>query len=292
MTAEPAGAAPAPVTLAEDAPAKLNLALHLRRRRGDGYHDLETLFAFTRFGDRLEAAPADGLTLDLAGDWAGPLAAEPDNLVLRSARALKVAAGVASGAALRLDKRIPVAAGLGGGSADAAAALRLLNRLWKLDWPLERLEPLARRLGADVAACLRLGVTRGEGVGDVLTPVTGASFAGRPVLLVNPRVAVPTAAVFAAWDGVDRGPLPAGTDAAMLASARNDLTAPALGIQPVIGRVLDVMAAQPGAALVRMSGSGATCFALFADGAACASAAATLCAAHSGWWVEATAILS
>ena len=133
------------VTLSEPAPAKVNLALHLRRRRADGYHDLETVFAFTGFGDTLHGRRADTLSLEVAGEFAGPAGQGPDNLVLRAAQALAEAAGISTGAALRLEKRIPVAAGLGGGSADAGAALRLLNRLWGLEWPEQRLRRPAPR---------------------------------------------------------------------------------------------------------------------------------------------------
>ena len=259
----------------EHAPAKLNLALHVRRRRTDGYHDLETIFAFTNFGDTLSAEPADTLTLQVRGPFAS--AAGDDNLVLRAARALNAACGIERGAALILDKRIPVAAGLGGGSADAAAALRLLTRLWSLDLPLAG---IAESLGADVPACLASRTSFATGSGAVLTPLDDR-WAGSPVLLVNPRVAVPTGPVFAAWDGIDRGPL---DPASPLATLRNDLTAPATHIAPVIAEVLAWLTGQ-GATLARMSGSGATCFALFATPTA-RDAAHSRCPAE--WWSEPT----
>jgi 4-diphosphocytidyl-2-C-methyl-D-erythritol kinase len=268
--------------LTEFAPAKLNLALHLRRRRADGYHDLETVFAFTEFGDSLGAAPADDLSLKVTGAFATPAGQGADNLVLRAARALAAAAGIVPGAALHLDKRIPVAAGLGGGSADAAAALRLLSRLWRLDWSQARLEVIAASLGADVPACIASRTCLGSGSGTDLT-AWPADFTGIPVLLVNPRVAVPTAPVFAGWDMVDRGAIPPG---AALASLRNDMTAAASAIAPVITDSLAALAATAGARLVRMSGSGATCFAVYADAAACAAAAAAL--AGRGWWLQPT----
>lgn len=266
--------------------AKLNLALHVRRRRADGYHDLETIFAFTEHGDSLSVEPADALTLALDGAFAGVVPPGGDNLVLRAALALD--AGQGRGAAIRLDKRLPIAAGLGGGSADAAATLRLLNRLWELGRSDDDLARLGATLGADVAACVHSRTMRGEGKGEALQPVDDAGLAGTPVLLVNPMVAVPTPAVFARWDGVDRGPLSDGDPVAAAAAGRNDLEPPALAIAPVIGEVLEALAAIRGVQLVRMSGSGATCFALLTSERAAAAGAERLAAAHPGWWVAAT----
>ncbi|MFA7440330.1 MAG: 4-(cytidine 5'-diphospho)-2-C-methyl-D-erythritol kinase [Sphingomonadaceae bacterium] len=239
----------------EFAPAKVNLALHVRARRADGYHDLETLFAFTRFGDRLEMTAADDWALELAGPMAGDAGALADNLVLRAAHGFAAATGIRARFAFRLDKRIPVAAGLGGGSADAAAALRLLNRATGTGLTTGQLEELAATPGADVAACVRSRPCIGTGRGEILrdAPELGPM----PILLVNPRVAVPTGPVFAGWDGVDRGPL------ADWRRGRNDLQAPAIRMQPVIADVLAWLKTLPGATMVRMSGSGATCFALF-----------------------------
>jgi 4-diphosphocytidyl-2-C-methyl-D-erythritol kinase len=273
--------------LFEHAPAKINLALHLRQRREDGYHDLESLFAFTAFGDTLAAEPADGLHLAITGpmavaDDAGLTGG--DNLVLRAGRALAAAAGVAAHARLRLEKHIPVAAGLGGGSADAAAALRLLNRLWGLDWPTARLLPLAAALGADVPACLIGRTMLGRGRGDDLAPWP-QDLAGTPVLLVNPRVAVATGPVFAGWDRIDHGGISAGMP---LAAMRNDMTAAACAIAPAIGDVLAALAASGQPDLVRMSGSGATCLALYRDCAARDAAAGQL--AGRGWWLCPTVI--
>lgn len=273
--------------LHEPAPAKINLALHLRRRRPDGYHDLESIFAFTDFGDRVSAndgdGDGDGLALSLSGPMAAAADVGDDNLVLRAARALAAAAGIAPRAQLHLDKQIPVAAGLGGGSADAAAALRLLNRLWGLDWPLERLAALAEPLGADVPVCVFSRTMFGAGKGEQLSPWPD-SMAGTPLLLVNPRVAVPTGPVFAGWDRQDRGGIDPG---APLAALRNDMTAAAVAIQPVIAEVLDRLAAQS-PLLSRMSGSGATCLALFETMAARDAAAAAL--ATTGWWLCPTLI--
>jgi 4-diphosphocytidyl-2-C-methyl-D-erythritol kinase len=244
----------------ETAYAKLNLALHVRGRGGDGYHRIETIFAFCEDGDVLAAVPADRLSLAVTGPFAGALG--EDNLVLDAARALGVTA------ALTLEKKLPVAAGLGGGSADAAALLRLFGGSVEL----------AARLGADVPACLASRTARGEGKGDRLTPVT-LGLAGAPVLLVNPGLPLSTAAVFAAWDGVDRGPLGRWDE------GRNDLEAPATALVPAIG---DVLAALAGASVARMSGSGATCFGLYPDEAARDAAAAAIRAMQPGWWVSQT----
>ncbi len=271
--------------LTETAPAKLNLALHLRRRRADGYHDLETVFAFTEFGDDLSVAPADTLSLAVVGDFAGPAGQGADNLVLRAARALAAAAGVSAGAALRLEKHIPVAAGLGGGSADAAAALRLLNRLWRIDWPEARLLAIAETLGSDVPACVASQTCFGSGRGEQLA-VWPVALTGTPVLLVNPRVAVATGPVFAGWDQIDLGAIAPG---AALTTLRNDMTAAARVIAPIVAEVLTALDSAGGASLVRMSGSGATCFALYPDVVACAAAARAVLA--RGWWMAETRLL-
>lgn len=270
--------------LIEAAPAKVNLALHLRRRRDDGYHDLETLFAFTSFGDTLRVRPGEGLGLAVTGPFATAVGGG-DNLVLRAARALAGAGGARTGAALMLDKNIPVSAGLGGGSADAAAALRLLNRFWGLDWPLEHLAEVAAPLGADVPACVFSRTITGEGRGEVLLPAA-VDVTDIPILLVNPRVAVPTGPVFAAWDRIDRGPL----DVAGWRTARNDLADPATGLAPVIAEVLAVLTGS-GSEVARMSGSGATCFALYADDQARDAASKIVAAQHPGWWVIVTTLL-
>ena len=261
--------------LGEPAPAKLNLALHVRGKRADGKHDIETLFAFCTDGDMVQGVAADGLSLDVVGPFAAAL--DGDNLILAAARALQAASGSGHGAALRLTKQLPVASGIGGGSADAAAALRLLTRLWNID-PAHA-AAVAPGLGADVPACLLSMTARGEGAGDALALVDDPRITGRPVLLVNPRIALSTGAVFAAWDGEDRGALGDWAD------GRNDLEAPARTLVPMIGDVLDWLAAQDGADFVRMSGSGATCFALFADEGA-RDAAAGAC--PTNWWHLAT----
>ncbi len=274
----------------ETAYAKINLALHVRRRMPDGYHALETLFAFCTDGDMLEVAPADDLSLAIEGPFGQGLSAGGDNLVLRAAAALRAATGTTAGAAIRLDKHLPVASGIGGGSADAAAALRLLVRFWGCDISAEALHAIAAALGADVPACVASRTCRGEGRGDTLDFLPDGALAGMPVLLVNPRVAVPTGPVFQRWDGIDRGALAAGDPLAAARAGRNDLELPARALQPVIGAVVAALAAQPGVTLARMSGSGATCFALFDGVAARDAAERSIAAARPDWWRLATAL--
>ncbi len=258
--------------IVETAKAKLNLALHVRARRLDGYHELETLFAFVEDGDLVTVAPAEVDSFTLIGPFAAVLSGEGDNLVTRAARAFREQFG--GGAhAITLDKRLPVASGIGGGSADAAATLRALGRLH--DVTLDAMFPIADALGSDVPACLYGVSAIGRGRGEQLEPVPGLPCT--PVLLVNPGVGVSTAEVFRRWDGVDRGPLPADPR-----EGRNDLELPARAVAPMIDEVLALLAAQPGAGLVRMSGSGATCFALFEDVASRDAAEAVLAA--KGWW--------
>lgn len=247
----------------EIAYAKVNLALHVRRRRPDGYHELETAFAFCEDGDVVEGELAGEHGLELEGPFAGELD-QSDNLVTKAAQLMAVRAR------LRLTKCLPVASGLGGGSADAAATLRLLARLSGQDLP-----PSAETvgLGADVPACVRSRTCRGEGIGDLLTPL--ASVAGMPILLVNPRVPLSTAQVFKAWDGTDRGPL------GDWRTGRNDLEAAACATVPAIADVLEWLRERTDVTLARMSGSGATCFALFGSEPGRDRAAA---AVPPDWW--------
>ena len=247
----------------EIAYAKINLALHVRAREADGYHRIETIFAFCEDGDVLTAEPAEELSLVVTGPFADALAGEGDNLVLRAARRLGAAA------ALGLDKRLPVAAGLGGGSADAAAVLRLFGGTMED----------AAALGADVPACRFSRTARGEGRGDAIEPIDIPGLTGKPVLLVNPNIALSTGAVFKGWDGIDRGPL------GDWESGRNDLEAPARALVPEIGAVL---AALGDARIARMSGSGATCFGLYPSDAARDAAAARISAEKPGWWLSQT----
>lgn len=239
----------------EIAPAKLNLALHVRGKLPDGRHAIETVFAFCTDGDRLSAEPADELNLEATGPFSAQLGPSENNLVIKAARALASVAGMRSGATIRLDKKLPVASGIGGGSADAAAALRLLTSMWGID-PAHA-SAVAPTLGSDVPACLLSLPARGDGAGDKLSLVEIPGLSGKPVLLVNPRVALSTADVFAGWDGIDHGPLDDWRD------GRNDLEASAIRLVPLIETVLAWLSAQRGVEFVRMSGSGATCFALF-----------------------------
>jgi 4-diphosphocytidyl-2-C-methyl-D-erythritol kinase len=263
------------------APAKVNLFLHVTGRRADGYHLLDSLAVFPSVGDRLTAAPADALSLTITGPFGAGLTADADNLVLRAARLL----APVRGAALTLEKNLPVASGIGGGSADAAAALRLLARLWEIEAPLDE---MALALGADVPVCLARRAARMGGVGEILAPAP--RLPGFGVVLVNPGVPVATAGVFRARTAAFSLPaaLPeAWADAAAmardLAALDNDLEAPAVTIAPAIGDVLAVLRAKPGVLLARMSGSGATCFAILATAAAAQDAAARL--SRPGWWV-------
>jgi 4-diphosphocytidyl-2-C-methyl-D-erythritol kinase len=251
----------------ETAHAKINLALHVRAREADGYHRIETVFAFCEEGDLLVGRESDEASLELTGPFARELAAEPDNLVLRAAAML------GARVAFSLDKRLPIASGLGGGSADAAAALRLIARMRGLAY--EDVFGVAAALGADVPACFLSQSARGEGRGDMLEPLD-EDLAGTPVLLVNPRLPLSTAAAFAGWDGQDRGPLGDWRD------GRNDLEAAAIALVPEIAAVLEALSS---AEFARMSGSGATCFGLFGSEADRDRAAAEIAAAHPGWWV-------
>ena len=252
-------------------------------RRADGYHTLDSLAVFAGVGDYLGARTAEGVSVRIEGPFAAGLSAGEDNLVMRAARALAEAGGIAPKAALTLAKNLPPASGLGGGSADAAAALRLLGRLWGVD----RLSGLAARLGADVPVCLRSRPARMGGIGEALSAAPALPELG--LCLVNPGVAVATASVFAARRGPFSPParLPEGWAsaaclAADLARLGNDLEAPAIALCPAISAALAALEAAPGCLLARMSGSGATCFGLFPDPAAAAHAAAGL--VRPGWW--------
>lgn len=264
----------------------MNLHLHVTGRRPDGYHTLDSLVVFAGAADRVRAAPGDALRLDVAGPEGGALAAEPDNLVLRAARALAEAAGIAPRVALHLDKYLPVASGIGGGSADAAAALRALNGLWGLGWNEPRLARIGLQLGADIPACLSGRTCIMTGIGEVLAPAPRLPGCG--LVLANPRTALPTPAVFRAREGAFSDParFPAGwPDAAAmardLAACRNDLERPAIALCPAVAEVLAALRTLPGCLLARMSGSGATCFGLFASAPEAARAAQRLPAA---WW--------
>jgi len=275
-------------TDSEFAPAKINLHLHVTGRRPDGYHLLNSLVVFAGVGDRLSVVPADGFSLAVEGPFAAGLDGEGDNLVLRAGRALAGLAGVPVRGKLVLEKNLPVSSGIGGGSADAAAALRLLSRFWGVAPAADDLLPLAAKLGADVPVCLGSKSAIMSGIGEVLEPAPTLPDAG--ILLVNPGVAVSTPAVFRARAGgfteAARFPAAGWSDpqalAAALGGTRNDLEAPALALAPEVADALTALAALPGCLLARMSGSGATCFGLFPSAAAAAEAAERV--RRPGWW--------
>lgn len=273
--------------IVETAPAKLNLALHVRRRRDDGYHDIETIFVFARDGDTVVVARGDA-SLQITGPFAEGLSDGADNLVVRAEQAFRARFGIDATHAITLDKHLPIASGIGGGSADAAATLRALARLHGVPLEDAALFEVAAALGADVPACLLGRAALGQAKGDTLEEIDGLGDA--PVLLVNPRVAVSTAAVFARWDGVDRGGLTENDTFARALRGRNDLQAPAEAVAPVIADAVSLLSEQPGARLARMSGSGATCFALFESMAARDAAARAIADKRSNWWQLATAV--
>ncbi len=282
------GAAP---SIVEIASAKVNLFLHVTGRRPDGYHVLDSLAVFAAIGDEIRVARDEGLWLELDGPFGDGLRTVPDNLVMRAARALAAERGVPARAHIALAKNLPVASGLGGGSADAAATLRALARLWQIE-PASH--GLATSLGADVPVCLRRRAARMGGIGEILTPAPDLPECG--ILLINPGVHVATPDVFRARHGefspVAR--LPSGwadvfAMAADLSRLTNDLEAPAIALCPEIAEVLAALRHLPGCALARMSGSGATCFGLFADAHAATQAAETL--RRTDWWCWGGALL-
>lgn len=263
----------------ETAYAKINLALHVCKRRADGYHELETLFAFVDDGDRLSYTPASRDELRMAGEFAGALDDPFGNIVAKALSALSHASE-GRGWSVLLEKRLPVAAGLGGGSADAGAIFRMVDAVCGLpnDWHAR-----AVKLGADVPACVESRACIGTGTGTELQPLEN-DLAGMPVLLVNPRVPLATGPVFKGWNGVDRGGLPQGSARAIALAGRNDLEAPAIALCPVISEMLDALReTQP--LLARMSGSGATCFALYESEADLSRAADGIAGGHPDWWI-------
>jgi 4-diphosphocytidyl-2-C-methyl-D-erythritol kinase len=289
-TAPPSGNGPA---RSELAPAKINLDLLVTGRRLDGYHELDSLVVFAPIGDRLEFEPADrgGLSLEVSGPFAAAVPQDESNLVLRAAELLARRTGTALSGRIRLDKRLPVGGGLGGGSADAAAALRLLDRVCGTGLGNARLRELGAELGADVPVCIYARPARMRGLGERLDPVRGLP--ALALLLVNPGVHVATPQVFRGLRELgeerDGGLQPNGGPlvlAQYLAESRNDLEVPAVALAPVIGKVLQSLRVLDGCLLARMSGSGSSCFGLFADGNRVERAAAILRAAVPGWWIE------
>ena len=268
--------------------AKVNLCLHVTGRRSDGYRLLDSLVVFPEIGDVLTIRAGPVLALDVSGPFAGALGQEPDNLVLRAARALRKDGT----ARIHLEKNLPVASGIGGGSADAAAALRALSDLWGVVADDE----IALQLGADVPVCLRSRTVRMRGIGEDITPV-----AGLPefwIVLVNNGRAVPTGAVFDAMTRDDHDALPHEVPAfgsvpdmaAWLRTQRNDMEAVACGIEPGIRDLLRVLGAQPGGLLARMSGSGGTCFGVFEGQSAAERCVERISEMHPGWWCVAAPV--
>lgn len=262
------------------APAKVNLALHVTGRRADGYHLLDSLVVFADFGDRLTLRPAESATLEITGPKAGGVPADEGNLCLRAA------AFFGAGARIGLEKHLPMEAGLGGGSSDAAAVLRGLSEMTGRPVP-----PGAEVLGADVPVCLAARAARMSGIGEVVAPVDGLP--DLPALLVNPGVGVATPRVFAGLARRDNPGLPDAPRVdgpralcAWLHRTRNDLEAPARRAAPVIDDVLSALSRQAGCLLSRMSGSGATCFGIFPDRAMAGAAGEAIAAARPDWWVR------
>ncbi|MCG6113787.1 MAG: 4-(cytidine 5'-diphospho)-2-C-methyl-D-erythritol kinase [Mesorhizobium sp.] len=280
-------------TLSEAAPAKVNLALHVTGRRPDGYHLLDTLVAFTGFGDRV-LVESDGSDRFLVrGPFAAAVPSGSDNLVTRARDLVRrIATRPCPSVRITLEKDIPAASGLGGGSSDAAATLRALDRHWQLGLGEQRLHDAALALGADLPMCLAARPLRASGIGEILEPVS--KLPALDMVLVNPGIEVATPAVFAALERRDGGPLPAlpasPASAALLdwlATTRNDLEAPAMSIAPAIGAVLAALR-ESGAQFARMSGSGATCFGLFPDAESAARATAAIAREQPGWFAVAT----
>lgn len=284
----------------EVARAKINLALHVTDRRADGYHDLGSLVVFASTGDRLTASPANTLSLSIQGRSCDTLPLGPDNSVLAAARSLMAHAEAnglkpaCSGADLVLEKNLPVSAGIGGGSADAAATLRALNRLWGLNLPQHVLEQIGTRLGADVAICVGSKTCRMEGIGEQLSPLDDLQMPSLDLVLVNPGVPVATPEVFQALQNPRQSPLPPLPKQQDLQSwlnwlgaTRNDLFEPACELCPEIRDVISALG-QEAASLSRMSGSGATCFGIFDNPHAAEIAANALKTRHPDWWICAT----
>jgi 4-diphosphocytidyl-2-C-methyl-D-erythritol kinase len=274
------------------APAKVNLCLHVGERRPDGYHNLESLVAFVSAGDEIRLEHDAALSLSVNGPFGAELSAGEDNLAMRAACILAEKTNASAGARIQLTKNLPVASGLGGGSADAAAVLRGLVRLWNLDVEQNLLREIASSLGADIPVCLDSAPAWMEGKGEVITPLP--PMPGLCLLLVNPLVPVPTTAVFAGLRqrrglGARRPSAPFAVASALLhflQTTTNDLEAPARAIAPVIGDVLDEIGRLPDVLLARMSGSGATCFAMFESSEGVNRAMRILTAIRPDWWIQ------
>jgi len=277
------------MTVRETAKAKINLDLRVCGRRADGYHDLDSIVVFTDFGDQLCFTGADELALSIEGPFADALLQEQDNLILRAARRLASLCQRSPNVHVTLEKHLPVAAGIGGGSADAAAALRGLLRFWDLPMNIGDLNAIAVDLGADVPACLGSHAVLMTGIGDGLTPFDLPQ--PQLILLVNPGEPVETRAIFSNLDKMSgERPKAVATQTAdallgYLGNSVNDLEVPAKQVAPVIDKVLQALSQQTGCKLARMSGSGATCFGLFRDPQDLADAEKRLSEAYPGWWI-------
>jgi 4-diphosphocytidyl-2-C-methyl-D-erythritol kinase len=289
-----------PATDFATASAKINLYLHVVGKRADGYHLLESLIVFARHGDVVSVAPAATFSLEIEGPFASKLAADEDNLVMRAARGLAKLLGTRKAAAITLTKNLPVASGIGGGSADAAATIKALQWLWnKRDFDWKPLAEFALSLGADVPVCLYDRTSYVSGIGEKLKH--GGALPSADLLLVNPGVATPTPQVFKERTGgfspSDPWETPPATSAmttkqlvALLKKRRNDLTEPAIKVAPVIEDVLQAIGKTRGCLLSRLSGSGATCFGIYDDAASAEAAKAAILKAHPDWWAVATKI--
>ncbi len=287
--ADDAAGAGAPV-VRRAAPAKINLYLHVVGKRADGYHLLDSLVAFAGVGDTVEVRSAPELSLRVTGPFGARVPTGPENLVLRAARALAAASGVKTGADITLIKRLPPSSGIGGGSADAAATLHALAQLWGIGLAGGAALDLALGLGADVPVCLAGRAAHMGGIGEVLT--AAPDLPETWLVMANPGVPVSTPAVFKARSGAFSSSAPlegpivdAAALARRLAERRNDLEEPARALVPAVAEVLSELAAQDDVLLSRMSGSGGTCYGLFADPASAGKAAARLSAGHGDWWV-------
>ena len=273
----------------EFAPAKINLTLHITGQRPDGYHLVDSLVCFADAGDVVSAGLAEDLTLTVTGRYADALGGTVENLVIRAARLLRSRRG----AAITLDKRLPVASGIGGGSSDAAATLRMLARLWGIPLPDPR---RLQALGSDVPVCMARHGARMSGTGGTLAPVF---LPEAWIVLANPGVSLPTPSVFRVLTERQNPPMPAElprfdtvqTLAGFLGAMRNDLETAAIGVAPVIGTVLAALQHQPGGLISRMTGSGATCFALFGSEAAAVRAAQEVQKSYPLWWVQCARML-
>lgn len=278
------------------APAKINLTLEVGRPRADGMHPLQSVVAFADVGDVVSAEAGEGLSLRVAGDFADQLSeGDAENLVLRAARALAQGAGVTPNAKLTLEKNLPVASGIGGGSSDAAATLRALNALWGLEYGAEQLEAIARRLGSDVPVCLSGAPAWMTGLGETWAPIRAPAFAG---VLVNPLKELATPLVYGEFDRMRLGgdfapreaPVWADRTQALsdIVATGNALTTPASALAPEIASIIEILRNDARVEHAAMSGSGATCFALVENLSDAEALAADLRDAHPDWWIVET----